>query len=307
MKTISTLLLSMVMLVSVKRAHSQTPTDAVLMKKREICIALVYEHGSWDHYWEGTYLRVNGNVANLNRQIMSSSLAIGLHNRVNLIATLPYVKTHSSEPNGGRMAGADGLQDLGFNLKAELYSKQTEKGTLSALANVGFSTPITNYLSDYRPYSIGFGANEFNARAIVQYKTSNGHFVRAAFAHLWRGLTEAERDYYYANGSYYTPLMDVPNAWNYHLSAGTWLLGTSLKLEATYVSLKSRSGDDIRKYNAGQPTNRVQFDQVGFSTQYFLKPLSGMSVLAYVQHNVNGRNEGKFTQFGIGLTFQFGI
>ncbi|MDZ7649022.1 MAG: hypothetical protein U5K54_18680 [Cytophagales bacterium] len=45
----------------------------------------------------------------------------------------------------------------------------------------------------------------------------------------------------------------------------------SLRLEASYVGLKSTSGDDIRKYNAPQPTNKMEFDQVGFLSQYYFK------------------------------------
>jgi len=59
------------------------------------------------------------------------------------------------------------------------------------------------------------------------------------------------------------------------------MLDNSLKLEANYYALKSTSGDDIRKYNAPQPTNKVQFDQVGALVQYYLKPLKGLGVLAY--------------------------
>ena len=84
------------------------------------------------------------------------------------------------------------------------------KGKLAVLASGGYSTPITNYLSDYRPYSIGNGANEWSARGIVQYKFDMGLYIRATGGHLFRGETRVERDYYYANGSYYTEWMDVP-------------------------------------------------------------------------------------------------
>jgi hypothetical protein len=134
-----------------------------------------------------------------------------------------------------------------------------------------------------------------------------GLYVRATGGHLFRGDTKVERDYYYANGSYYTPWMDVPNAWEYTGAIGWWLLDSSLKLEANYYALQSTSGDDIRKYNAAQPTNKVNFDQVGFSAQYFIQPVKGLGVLAYYSQMLNGRNMGKFTTFGGGLTYQFKI
>ncbi|WP_268124608.1 transporter [Roseivirga pacifica] len=306
MKTLKLLVIALAMLATNNLA-AQTPTDAILMGPKEICMAFTYQYGAWDQYWEGTRLRKNENVATLNQQMGAFMAAIGVHKKVNLLVGVPYVKTHSSEPNGGKMAGAQGFQDISFNVKAQVYERTFEKGALTVLANAGYSTPSTNYLSDYRPYSIGFGASEFNLRLIGQYKWNSGLFMRAATAHLWRGQTEAERDYYYANGSYYTALMDVPNAWEFNLVAGKWFLDNKLKVEASYVGIKSVNGDDIRIYNAGQPTNKVQFDQIGMNTQFFLPPIPWMSVLAFFSHNVNGRNAGKFTRFGIGTTIQFGF
>lgn len=234
-------------------------------------------------------------------------IAIGLHDRVNFYIAVPYIKTESSEPNGGYLMGAKGFQDLSLALKVKFLDMELGTGKLAAFASGGYATPITNYLSDYRPYSIGNGTNEWSARGIVQYKFDMGLYIRATGGHLFRGDTRVERDYYYANGSYYTPWMDVPSAWEYTGAIGWWLLDSSLKLEANYYSLQSTSGDDIRKYNAAQPTNKVNFDQVGFSAQYFIKPVKGLGVLGYYSQMLNGRNMGKFTTFGAGLTYQFKI
>lgn len=232
-------------------------------------------------------------------------IAIGLHDKVNLIITAPYVKTDSKEPNGGKQFGVRGMQDIGISLKAQLLDKQIGLGKLALLTNVGFSTPMTNYLSDYLPYSLGFGANEWSVRGIVQFKMDNGIYVQSSLAHLWRGQTEIERDYYYNNGSYYTNLMDVPNAWNFNGAAGIFLFRNSLKLEANYVGLNATSGDDIRKYNAGQPTNKVEVGQIGFSSQYFIK--KEISLMAYYSKIISGRNMGQFSNFGLGASYQFKI
>lgn len=287
--------------------YAQTPSDAVMMKQRQSCLAITYDQGSWDHYWEGDYLRTNGNVGTLQRRVIMPMIAIGLHDRLNLIISAPHVKTESKEPNGGFMNGAEGFQDLGLNAKALLLDNQVGTGKFSVLANVGFSTPITNYLSDYMPYSLGFGANEFSLRAIAQYKMGNGLYAQGAAAHLWRGQTRVERDYYYANGSYYTDMMDVPDAWNFHGAIGIWLFENSLKFEANYMTLHCTSGDDIRKYNAGQPTNKVEVSQIGFSTQYYFKNVKGFGLLAYYSQIINGRNMGEFTTIGGGVTYQFKI
>ena len=109
---------------------AQTPYDAIMMKRKEFCFALTYEQGSWDHYWEGTYLRTNQTVATVSRRIVMPMLAIGISDKLNLIVAVPYVKTKSSEPNGGKFQGAQGFQDLTIALKYEILNKQVEKGKL---------------------------------------------------------------------------------------------------------------------------------------------------------------------------------
>ncbi|HKZ38299.1 MAG TPA: hypothetical protein VJ184_11650 [Chryseolinea sp.] len=286
-------------------AKAQTPSDAIMMKQREACFALTYDKGSFDQYWEGTYLRKNEIIATVNRQVIMPMIAIGILDKLNFYVAVPYVKTESDEPNGGQLQGAKGFQDISLALKYEILNKELGKGKLAVLAAGGYATPITNYLSDYRPYSLGNGTDEWSLRGIVQYKLNMGLYARAMGGHLFRGQTKIERDYYYNNGSYYTRWMDVPSAWEYSAALGMWLLDSSLKLEATYYALNSTSGDDIRKYNAPQPTNKVNFDQVGFSAQYYIKPVKGLGVLAYYSQMLNGRNTGKYTTLGFGAMYQF--
>ena len=288
----------------------QTPFDATMMKQRESCLALIYEQGSWDEYWEGNDLRHNETVATLTRKTGLAMIAIGVLDKLNLYVGVPYVATSSSEPNGGFFEGAKGFQDLSLALKYEIINQQVGPGKIALLATGGYSTPITNYLSDYRPYSIGFGANEVSLRGIAQYRMDMGFYGRVAGGYLFRGETKAERNYYYANGSYYTPWMDVPNALEYQAVVGIWLLDNALKVEANYYGLKSTSGDDIRKYNAAQPTNKVEVGQVGGNVQYYFNNIKGigiLGVLGYYNAVISGRNTGKFSMFGAGLTYQFKI
>ena len=284
---------------------AQTSSDAILMQPREVCLAVIYDHSAFDQYWEGSRLRKNGTIATVSRNSGITMLALGIFGKLNFIAGLPYVQTKSSEPNGGKFAGAKGLQDLSLALKYQVFEKQIGEGRLALLSTLGFSTPVSNYLSDYRPYSLGFGATEFSLRGIVQYQLNNGFYARSALAYLRRGQTEAERNYYYNNGSYYTPWMDVPNAWQYQAVLGKWMLDNSLKLEANFTGLHSVSGDDIRPYNAPQPTNKVEEQLLGASAQYYLKKPKGLGALAYYSQVIHGRNTGKSGNFGVGITYQF--
>ncbi|OOG69273.1 transporter [Algoriphagus sp. A40] len=282
--------------------YAQTPTDGLMMPKGEICIAVIYEDANWDHYWEGTYLRTNGNIGTFNRKMLMPMIVGGITDKINVIVSLPYVKTSAS---AGQLTGVEGFQDFGISLKAQLVEKTMEKSKLMVFSNLSFSTPASNYLSDYMPFSLGFGANELGLRAIGQYELNKGPYLRGSIAYLHRGATEAERDYYYQDGSYYTATMDVPDAWNAQLALGSWFLDKKLRVEATLTLLNSTSGDDIRAYNAPQPTNKVEYDQVGGFAQYYLKKGGGLGFLAYYNHMFSGRNMGQFSGYGLGLTYQF--
>lgn len=294
-----------IILFTAYNLQGQTPNDALMMPSKNICVLLSYDHGQFDRYWEKDYLRRNETIATVNRETILPMAAIGIFDNLNLYLGLPYVKTESSEPNGGKFIGAKGFQDFGISLKYKAFEKTIGIGQLSLFSTIGYTTPATNYLSDYMPYSLGFGAPEFSLRGIAQYKFKNGFYVRGMLAHLWRGYTEAERDYYYNNGSYYSAIMDVPNAWNFEGILGIWLLNNSMKLELNYTGLKSTSGDDIRPYNAAQPTNKVKFDRIGASIQYYIPAIKGLGVVGYHNRVVNGLNTAKFSNTGIGLTFQF--
>lgn len=86
-------------------ALAQTTQDGLMMPKGEICVAVLYEHASWDRYWEGTYLRNNANMGTFSRQSLSPMLVAGLGEHLNVFLNLPYVETAAS---GGQLAGVAG-------------------------------------------------------------------------------------------------------------------------------------------------------------------------------------------------------
>ncbi len=287
-------------------SNAQTPSDAFMMSARRACVLASYDFGKFNRYWEGELLRENQTIATVHRNSALPMAAVGIFDELNFYIGTPYVSTHSTYPNGGKFAGASGFQDIYLGFKYRIVNKKMENGsTISALATIGFSTPMTNYLSDYLPYSLGFGAPELSYRGIVNYDFEKGFYFRVAAAYLWRGYTEAERTYYYNNGSYFTAWMDVPSAWNFEGVLGAFLLKKSLKIELSYFGIKSVSGDDIRPYNAPQPTNNVQMDRLGLSAQYFVPKVKGLGLLVYHNRVINGRNVAKMNSIGVGITYQF--
>jgi hypothetical protein len=227
----------------------------------------------------------------------------GITDKVNVILSLPYVKTAAS---AGQLTGVQGIQDLGISVKALLLEKSLGKGKLTGFSNLSFSAPASNYLSDYMPFSLGFGANELGIRAIGKYELDKGPYFRASYSYLHRGVTEAERDFYYADQAYYTSKMDVPNAFLGQVTLGSWMLKKRLRVEASLTAINSTSGDDIRDYSMPQPTNKVDFDRVeGFAQYYFNSNGRGFGLIASYQQAISGRNMGQFSGYGLGITYQF--
>lgn len=282
--------------------NAQTPLDGLMMPKGEICVAVVYEDANWDKYWEGTYLRTNQNVGTFNRKMVIPMIVGGITDKINVIVSLPYVKTSAS---GGQMAGVEGLQDFGISLKAQLVDHTEGKGKLKVFSTLSFSTPASNYLADYLPFSLGFGANETGLRAIGLYELDKGPYFRISGAYLHRGATQAERNFYYEDDAFYTSTMDVPDAFHAQVSLGSWFFQKKLRVEASLTSLRCASGGDIRAYNSPQPTNKVDFDRLEGFAQYYFNNVKGLGVLAYYNHMFSGRNIGQFSGYGLGLTYQF--
>jgi hypothetical protein len=156
------------------------------------------------------------------------------------------------------------------------------------------------------PFSLGFGANELGIRAIGKYELEKGPYFRASYSYLHRGVTEAERDFYFADqDAYYTAKMDVPNAFLGQVTIGSWMFKKKLRVEASLTAIKSTSGDDIRVYSMPQPTNKVDFDRVEGFAQYYFKTNGGFGLIASYQKAISGRNMGQFSGYGLGITYQF--
>ncbi|MEB2776188.1 transporter [Algoriphagus sp. D3-2-R+10] len=286
---------------------AQTPTDGLMMPKGDICFLLNFEYGQFDHYWEGETLRKNGTIAKVQRKTAMVMAAYGITKRLDAYVGLPYVSTNSTTPNGGKFAGTSGIQDLTLGLKYEALRKNGEKGEWTAFGSVVFSSPVSNYLSDYQPYSLGIGAPQLAWRALVEYEWNSGLYLRGNGGYIWKGYTEAEREYYYNDGSYFTSWMDVPSAWTYEAVVGKWFMNKSLRAELSYNSSISTSGDDIRAYNAPQPTNKVNMDRIGAFAQYFLNNPKGLGLVASYSRVINGRNAPELSVFSAGVTYQFGL
>jgi hypothetical protein len=281
---------------------AQLPGDAILMGKGEACLALSYTHEAWDHYWEGGLKRQNGNIGTLTRQSITPMLALGLRPGLNLLAALPWVRTHAS---GGQMAGISGFQDWSLWLKWQALRRKAGGGELSGLLTLGASGPASNYLSDYMPFSLGLGCLDVSGRATAQYSLSQGPYVRASGAFHWRGGTTIERYYYYTTQGIYSDRVDVPHALSYAAALGSWMLRRQLRAELLFDGLETLGGFDIRRQDMGFPSNKMIFSRIGVNAQYYPGGAGGLGFLLSGSRVLSGRNVGQSSALSAGLTWQF--
>jgi len=290
--------------VFVHIANAQTPTDGIMMNKGEICFGAIYNHESWDQYWEGTLLRENGNIGTFTRQTFLPMFALGLTDKLNLIAQAPWVTTDASQ---GQLKGVSGFSDFGVFLKAQAFHFTLGPGKLAFNPTVGVNFPMSNYLEDYAPFSLGLGCPDLILRGILQYKLNMGIYVRGTAAYDLRGTATIERDYYYTDHSNYSEQVDVPNAINYTATVGAWLLKNSLNVDITFDGQTTDGGTDIRKQDVGFPSNKMNFTRIGGFAHYYFQFIPGLGVLGGVNQIQDGRNVGKAMAYYFGLTYQFPI
>lgn len=283
---------------------AQSPTDAVMMEGKRICVAAMFNQDKWDEYWEGTLLRNNGNIGELTRNTYNLMAAVGITEKINFLFNVPYVTT---EPSGGQFKGAKGLQDLGLWAKAELFKKELGPGTFTTLGVLGLSFPISNYLPDYAPFNLGLGCTEGQARLMLQYLFDFGTYVRVSGAYFKRGTSTIERNYYYDTHGNYTNKVDVPNANHSLFTVGQWLFNRSLKLDVSYEIFNTIGGFDIRRQDAGFISNNMEVSSIQAQVQYFIPKTNGFGVIANYGQVLEGRNVGKSTSFMGGILYQFGI
>src|ERR1700760_1821459 len=90
------LLLGTVLLFLAQMAFAQTDADAIMMAKNNFCVGGMYNYSSWTNYWEVTLKRHTPNLGRVSTQMIGVMGTYGISKKLNILAEIPYVKTHSS-------------------------------------------------------------------------------------------------------------------------------------------------------------------------------------------------------------------
>jgi hypothetical protein len=297
---LSRLLLVFTLLLLGLSAQAQTPDDGFLMGKSQICVAVPYSYDSWTEYWEGTLRRDNPNLGRVSRQAVMPMFALGLTNSLNLLVGVPYLSTRASQ---GVLRGHQGFQDLQIGLKARLLNLPMRKGSLACFAVGSISTPVSNYYPDYLPLSIGLGSTNLTGRGILQMQFNSGLFFTASGAYTSRSNIELERDFYFdGTVPYYTSSVQMPAVADFRVAAG--YVSTHIKANLVYMGMNTLGGNDIRRNDMPFPSYNMDQTRVGAEVQYYLQEGKGLSLIAFGNYTLSGRNVGLSTAFGGGIAYQ---
>lgn len=278
---------------------AQTEMDAIMMNRKQICNGFIYMHSSWDEYWEGTFKRSNENLGTVTTQSVMYMGAYGITDKLNIVAGLPYVWTKAS---AGTLHGMKGLQDASVFIKWKPISKSFGKNKFSLFTIGGISTPVTDYVMDFLPMSVGLGSTNLTARGIIDFQ--RGKFtVTGSAAYIWRSNVKIDRDSYYDTQFRLTNEVKMPNAANYQLRTG--YRGKYLVAEALLANWTTLGGFDITKNNMPFPSNRMNATNVGVALKYTLPKAPGLSLIGGGNYVVAGRNMGQSKSFNVGAFYAF--
>lgn len=293
MKKIVVLLLCLVGFVELK---AQMPHDAIYMNKKLACGALIYGNSSWTNYWENGLKRDNPNIGRLTTQSATAMIAYGITRDINVMAMIPYVKTDASQ---GNLMGQEGWQDASVFVK----TKTKAYHGITAHGVVGFSVPVTNYVPDFMPMSIGLGAKTLVVRGILSYALPKHLYVNSSIAYQARSQVKVDRDAYLAGSKLYqTNQVAVPDAFDAALRLGYLKKDNQLEVFAEHFSCTK--GDDIRRNDMPFLTNDMTMTTVGMYGKYQPKSIGVNARVAYV---VDGQNVGQSTTVSIGLLYLFKV
>jgi hypothetical protein len=279
--------------------HAQTDMDAIMMNKNQFCNGIMYNYSSWDHYWEGTLKRNNENLGTVSAQSIMYGANYGITDKLNIMAMAPYVWTKAS---AGTFSGLKGIQDLSVFIKWIPLTKSFGKNSIALYTIGGFTTPLSDYVIDLLPFSIGLGSTNLTARGMIDYKRER-FTVTGSAAFIWRSNVKLDRDSYYDTELHLTNEVSMPNATQYQIRTG--YRGKYLIAEALLTNWTTLGGFDITRNNMPFPSNRMNATMVGANVKFTLKKFPNLSLLAGGNYTIAGRNMGQSKAFNAGAFYAF--
>lgn len=285
------------LMLGLTSAWAQTDIDGIMMKKNNLCIGPMFGYSSWKHYWEGTLKRENLNLGTVSSHMYSVMVNYGISDKLNVLFNVPYITTKAS---AGTLHGQKGIQDASFWVKYMPFDKTIGKGDLSLYALAGASVPLSNYVADFLPLSIGLHSKTFSLRAMGDYQVGK-FFVTASGTYIFRSNVKIDRDAYYTTEMHYTNEVYMPNVLTFNLRTG--YRHNNVVAEAFLDNQTTLGGFDITRNNMPFPSNKMNATRVGTWLKYELMVPQGLSIIATGNYVIAGRNVGQATSISGGLFY----
>lgn len=286
-------------LVAMLRTTAQTDVDGIMMAKNNFCTGFMYSYSSWEDYWEGTLKRNNLNLGTVSTQMVGWMGNYGITSKLNIMASVPWVKTKAS---AGTLHGVDGIQDLSVALKYKAWQKNIFNGKMAVMGVAGFSFPLTNYVADYQPLAIGLRSKNLTLRAIGDFEKNHFFFTGAA-AYILRSNITIDRDQYYTTELHNTNEVEMHDVANFHVRFG--YRGNTIGAEAVFMNWTTLGGFDITRNNMPFPSNEMNATMGGINLKCNPRALPGLSIMAGASYVLAGRNVGQSTMFNGGFAYVF--
>ena len=280
-------------------ARAQTDLDGIMMTKNNFCTGFVFGYSSWKDYWEGSFKRDNENLGKVSSSMVAVMGNYGITDKLNVIFSAPYIQTHAS---AGTLKGMKGLQDLSLWLKWMPLDFKMGSGDFSLYGVAGYSFPLTNYVADFLPMSIGLRSKNLSLRVIADYQVRK-FFVTGSATYVHRSNIEIDRDAYYTTEMHYTNEVKMPDAATFNFRTG--YRTNSLTAEIVLNNWTTLGGFDITKNNMPFPSNEMNATRAGVAFKYTTKPLPGLSFIAGGNITLAGRNVGQSTDVSAGVFYVF--
>jgi hypothetical protein len=280
---------------------AQTVDDHLMIPKKTIFTGVLYSYDTWDEYWEGARKRVNGNIGTITTQNTTLLGNYGVTDRLNVMATVPYVWTR---PSQGVLQGQKGFQDLTLAAKGTFFQRPfTKFGSLRAMGVVAGVLPMTDYTPDFQPLSIGLASKRISGRLILAFEAGAGWFLAASSAYTWRYDVTLDRPFYFTeNQLFLTDQVDMPNVFDYAVTGG-YMWRSGLMIPVTFSQQRTQGGGDIRRQDMPFVSNRMNYSKINGMVRYPLPWLRNVALWAGYGYTLNGRNVGQASTLTGGLLY----
>jgi len=280
--------------------RAQTIDDGIMLADKTLCAGALYTHDSWDHYWEGSLERVNGNIGTITTQSLTMAANYGVTSWFDAIINVPFIWTNASK---GVLHGQAGFQDLTLAAKFKAISLPIgNHGALRAMAVLSGTLPMTSYTPDLQPLSVGTNSKTITGRTTLNYLGRRGLYVNGTAAYTFRGNVTLDRPYYFTNNQLYlSNEVAMPNQFNFGTSVG--YRRNNLEIVGDYSQQQTRGGGDIRPQDTPFVSNRTNFSKAGATFKIPVPKLRNLQYWLLYSNTFQGRNVGQSNTITTGLMY----